>query len=330
MKKLLRVSPSPHIRSTASTTRVMLDVIIALSPALVWAVYAFGFRALTITLLSVGSCVLSEFLFCKITKKPQTIKDLSAVVTGIILAFNLPVSVPLWLPVVGGAFAIVIVKMLFGGIGKNFLNPALAARVFLFLSFPSFMSGVFTDPKASKVLSPIALGVDAVTSPTVLSFIEEGVDTNKVVDMFYGNIGGCIGEVSKLCLLLGFAYLLIRRVASWHIPTAYLATFFLLTYLFPRGEDEAINFALASLLSGGVVFGALFMATDYATSPLTSGGKLVYGALCGALTVFFRYFGSYPEGASFAILIMNTFVYYIDRFTKPTVFGGGANAKAKK
>lgn len=327
MKKLLRVSPSPHIRSVATTSGVMRDVIIALMPALVWSVYVFGFRALVITVISVASCVLSEFLFCKATKKEQTVSDLSAVVTGIILAFNLPVTVPLWLPVIGGAFAIVIVKMLFGGIGKNFMNPALAARVFLFFSFPSFMSGVFVEPKAAKEISPIAWGVDAVSSPTVLSYIEEGVDTNKVVDMFYGNIAGCIGEVSKLLLLLGFLYLLIRRVVSWHIPVAYLGTFFFLTYLFPRGQDEAISFAIASLLSGGVVLGALFMATDYSTSPITATGKLIYGALCGALTVFFRYFGSYPEGASFAILIMNTFVYYIDRLTKPKVFGGGANAK---
>lgn len=327
MKSLLKVSPSPHVRSVATTSSIMRDVIIALLPALIWGIYVFGFRALTLTAVSVGACVLSEFLFCKITKKEQSISDLSAVVTGLILAFNLPVTVPLWLPAVGGAFAIVIVKMLFGGIGKNFLNPALAARVFLFFSFPSLMSGTFVTPKVAKTLSPIAWGVDAVSSPTVLSQIEEGVDTNTVVDMFYGNIGGCIGEVSKLCLLIGFVYLLIRRVVSWHIPVAYLSVFFLLTFIFPRGEDEAINFALASLLSGGVVFGSLFMATDYATSPLSATGKLLYGALCGALTVFFRYFGSYPEGASFAILVMNTFVYYIDRLTKPTVFGGGANAK---
>lgn len=327
MKSLLKVSPSPHIRSVATTSSIMRDVIIALLPALVWGVYVFGFRALTVTLLSVGSCVLSEFLFCKITKKPQSISDLSAVVTGIILAFNLPVTVPLWLPVIGGVFAIVIVKMLFGGIGKNFLNPALAARVFLFFSFPSLMSGAFVEPKVAKGLSPIAIGVDAVTSPTVLSRLDGVVDRSTVVDMFYGNIGGCIGEVSKLCLLLGFAYLLIRRVVSWHIPVSYLAVFFLLTFIFPRGEDEAVNFAIASLLSGGVVFGALFMATDYATSPFSKVGKLIFGALCGALTVFFRYFGSYPEGASFAILVMNTFVFYIDRLTKPSVFGGGANAK---
>lgn len=327
MSKLLKVSPSPHIRSAVTTSSIMRDVIIALMPALIWAVYVFGLRALTITVISVGAAVLSEYLFCKATKRKQSIGDLSAVVTGMILAFDLPVTVPLWLPALGAAFAIVVVKMLFGGLGKNFMNPALAARVFLFFSFPSLMSGVFVESKAARALSPIALGVDAVSSPTVLSRLYDGVDTNTLVDMFYGNIAGCIGEVSKLCLLLGFAYLLIRRVVSWHIPISYLCVFFLLTYLFPRGDDEAINYALASLLSGGVMLGALFMATDYATSPLTATGKLVYGALCGALTVFFRYFGSYPEGASFAILIMNTLVYYIDRFTKPKSFGGGVNAK---
>lgn len=326
--KLLRVSPSPHMRSAKTTASVMRDVIIALSPALIWAVYAFGFRALTVTLLSVAACVGAEALFCYITKRRQTISDLSAVVTGLILAFNLPVTVPLWLPVIGGAFAIMVVKMLFGGIGKNFLNPALAARVFLFLSFPSFMAGSFAAPDAARGLSPFALsiGLDGVSSPTVLSSIESGVDKRVLVDMLYGNIGGCIGEVSKLCLLLGLLYLLVRRVITWHIPVTYLVSFFLLCFMFPRGDDEALSFALASLLSGGVMLGAVFMATDYATSPLTATGKLIYGVGCGGLTVFFRYFSSYPEGASFAILIMNTFVYYIDRWTQPRRFGGGKHA----
>lgn len=324
--KLLNVSPSPHIRSHNTTASIMRDVIIALLPALIWAVYIFGLRALTLTLVSVISCVAAEYVFCLAVKKKPTVKDLSAVVTGIILAFNLPVTAPLWVPVLGGVFAIVVVKMLFGGIGKNFLNPALAARVFLFLSFPSVMSGAFTNPSAAKELSAFSVSVDAVSSPTVISRIESGLDNNLLIDMFYGNISGCIGEVSKLCLLIGFIYLLARKVVTWHIPVSYLAVFFLLTFLFPRGEDEAISFALANILSGGVVFGALFMATDYATSPITTSGKLIYGALCGALTVFFRYFSSYPEGASFAILIMNTFVYYIDRLTKPVKFGGGKNA----
>ncbi len=325
--KLLKVSPSPHVRSAVTTASVMRDVIIALTPALIWGVYAFGFRALVLTLISVGACVGAEFLFCLATKRKNSIKDLSAVVTGIILAFNLPVSAPLWLPVVGAVFAIVIVKMLFGGIGKNFLNPALAARVFLFLSFPSYMAGAFVSPNAPK-LSPFAISpsVDGISSATPLVLIEEGVDKSVFVDMFYGNIGGCIGEVSKLCLLIGLIYLLCRKVITWHIPATYLVTFFLLTFAFPMGEDEAISFALSSLLSGGVVLGAVFMATDYATSPITSTGKLIFGALCGALTVFFRYFSSYPEGASFAILIMNTFVYYIDRLTQPVKFGGGKNA----
>lgn len=325
--KLLKVSPSPHIRSSVSTASVMRDVLIALTPALVWAVYAFGLRALTITLISVLSCVLSEYLFCLATKREQSVGDLSAVVTGVILAFNLPVSVPLWLPVVGGAFAIVVVKMLFGGIGKNFLNPALAARVFLFLSFPSLMANVFVSPESAK-LSPFAISpsLDGITSATPLVSITDSLDVSVRVDMLYGNIGGCIGEVSKICLLIGLAYMLLRKVVTWHIPVAYLATFFLLTFIFPQGEDEQMNFALSSLLSGGVMFGAIFMATDYTTSPLTASGKLIYGGLCGALTVFFRYFSSYPEGASFAILIMNTFVYYIDRFTQPVRFGGGKYA----
>lgn len=327
MRESLRVGTSPHVRGGTVTSGVMRDVVIALLPALVWGVYVFGFRALTVTVLSVVSAVLSEALFCVLTKRKQTVSDLSAVVTGMILAFCLPVTVPLWAPVLGAAFAIIVVKMLFGGIGRNFLNPALSASVFLYLSFPSSVTGTFVEPKVARALSPFAWSVNAVASPTVLSYVEEGVDANKVVDMFYGNMAGCIGEVSKLCLILGFVYLLCRRVVSWHTPVAYLAVFFLLTYLFPRGEDEAINFALASLLSGGVVFGALFMATDYTTSPMMPAGKLIYGALCGALTVFLRYFGSCPEGAGFAILIMNVFVYYIDRLTRPAAFGGGKGEK---
>ncbi|MBQ3195717.1 MAG: RnfABCDGE type electron transport complex subunit D [Clostridia bacterium] len=324
--KLLKVSPSPHIRSSVSTASVMRDVIIALSPALIWAVYIFGFRALTVTLISVLSCVGAEYAFCAATKRKHSIKDLSAVVTGIILAFNLPVSVPLWLPMVGGVFAIVIVKMLFGGIGKNFLNPALAARVFLFLSFPAYMSGSFVKPAHKLSAFAISTSLDGVSSATPLTLIHESVSDNMLVDMFYGNIGGCLGEVSKLCLLLGLVYLLVRKVITWHIPFAYLSVFFLISFAFPMGEDEAIRYALSALLSGGVVLGAVFMATDYSTSPLTATGKLIFGALCGALTVFFRYFSNYPEGASFAILIMNCFVYYIDRITQPVKFGGGKNA----
>lgn len=327
--KLLNVSPSPHMRSTNSTASIMRDVIIALMPALIWAVYIFGFRALTITLLSVLSCVGAEYGFCMLVKREPTIKDLSAVVTGIILAFNLPVTVPLWLPVIGGAFAILVVKMLFGGIGKNFLNPALAARVFLFLSFPGYMAGTFVEGKVARGLSPFALsisGLDGISSPTVISGLDDVIDRHLMVDMFYGNIAGCIGEVSKLCLLLGFVYLLIRKVITWQIPVSYISVVFLLTFVFPQGGDEPVNFAIASILSGGLFLGAIFMATDYSTSPLTSSGKLIYGVLCGALTVFFRYFSSYPEGASFAILIMNTFVYYIDKATKPLKFGGGKNA----
>ncbi len=327
MEKTLKQSFSPHVRGNVTARSIMLDVIIALSPALIWGVYAFGARAAVITLLSVGASVGSEALFCLITKRKQTVGDLSAVVTGLILAFGLPVTVPLWAPVLGGAFAAVVVKMLFGGIGKNFLNPALAARVFLTVSFPAMMSGSFVTPRAARALSPFALKVSAAFTPTVLDNVEEGVDSNTLVDLFYGNTAGCIGEVSKICLIIGLVYLLLRRVVSWHIPAAYIAAFFLLTYLFPRGEDEAINFALASLLSGGVFFAAFFMATDYTTSPISSLGKLIYGALCGALTVFFRYFGGYAEGAVFAVLIMNLFAGHIDRLTMPKVFGGGVNAK---
>ena len=331
--KLLKVSPSPHIRSTTNSATVMRDVLIALSPSLIWACWYFGLRALTLTLVSVAACVLSEWLFCLATKQKNTIGDLSAVVTGVLLAFCLPVTTPLWLPVLGGAFSIVVVKMLFGGIGKNFLNPALAGRVFLFLSFPQYTAGnnAFPSSEISRGLSAFAphVTVDGVSSSTVLAQMPATDFTGSLSKMFYGAMPGCIGEVSKLLLILGFVYLLIRKVTTWHIPVCYISVFFLLVYLFPQSGTgmEAITYAAAELLSGGLFIAALFMATDYSTSPMTAPGKIIFGVLCGALTVFFRYFGSYPEGASFAILVMNCFVYYLDRGFMPKPFGGVRNEK---
>ncbi len=334
--KLLKVSPSPHIKSGNSTARVMCDVLIALTPAFIWGCWYFGFRALTLTLLSVLSCVLSEYAFCKITKRDVSIGDMSAVVTGVLLAFCLPVTVPLWIPVIGGVFAIVVVKMLFGGIGKNFMNPALAARVFLFMSFPSLMSGkdAFPTGVLSAKLSAFAMNVkvDGVSSATPLATMPADDFSGSLAKMFYGDMGGCIGEVSKLLLLVGLVYLLLRRVVTWHIPATFVGTFFLLTFVLPQSGNtmEGITFTMVELLSGGLFLAAFFMATDYSTSPMTAGGKLVYGALCAVLTLFFRYFGSYPEGVSFAVLIMNCFVYYLDRAFLPRVFGGGSVAKETK
>ncbi len=331
--KLLKVSPSPHIKNNTNTATVMRDVLIALLPALVWACWYFGLRALTLTLISVGTCVLSEWLFCKATKRENSIRDMSAVVTGVLLAFCLPITAPLWLPVIGGAFSIVIVKMLFGGIGRNFLNPALAGRVFLFLSFPTYMAGnnAFPATAVARKLSFFAptVTVDGVSSSTVLAQMPAEDFTGNLAKMFYGDMAGCIGEVSKLLLLVGFLYLLIRKVISWQIPVCFVSTFFLLVFLFPQSGTgmEAMTYAMAELLSGGLFLAAIFMATDYSTSPMTSMGKIVFGVLCGALTVFFRYFGSYPEGVSFAVLVMNCFVYYLDKAFLPKPFGGVRNEK---
>jgi electron transport complex protein RnfD len=256
-------------------------------------------------------------------KKPNTLPDCSAVVTGLLLGMNLPVSAPLWMPAIGSVFAIVVVKQLFGGIGKNFLNPALAARVFLMMAWAGDMSNyehVF----------------DAVAGATPLVSINEGIIPEGVtlLDLFLGRVGGCIGEVSVVCLLVGGVYLLVRRVIRWHIPVAMLGTVAILTFLFPimpEGVAATLNDRLvymsASLCGGGLVLGAIFMATDYVTSPVTDWGRIIYGVACGALVVFFRYFSGYNEGVSFAILIMNTLGWYLYMATKPRVFGKSRRAK---
>jgi len=330
--ELLTVSPSPHIRQTDTTRTIMIHVCIALLPAVVWGVFVFGWRALTITLLAVISAMLSEAVYELIMKKPVTVLDFSAVVTGLILALNLPVTVPLWMPVVGSVFGIVIVKQLFGGLGKNFMNPALAARVFLFTAWASRLSASScTAPRLD--LSAFAMKVDdsvvdAVAGATPLADIMGGkVPSVSIMNAFLGYEGGAIGEVSALLLLAGFLYLLINKVVTWHIPVTYIATVFVLCFIFPMEGMSAIDFALMEIFSGGLFLGAIFMATDYVTSPITSKGCIIYGVGCGLITVFIRYFSNYPEGTSFAILIMNLLVWYIDRYTKPTRFGGGKRAK---
>ncbi len=317
---------APFIHSGKDSNALMRDLIIAAAPILIWAVYVFGMRALSITLISLASTVTSEYLYCKISKRKNSIGDLSAVVTGLILAFMLPVSAPLWMPLLGGIFAIAVVKMPFGGLGKNFLNPALGAKAFLLISFPKLCNS-FVSPATARSLSAFAISVEAKTAPSVLAAVEEGVDNNTLVDMFYGNMAGCIGEVSTLLIILGFLYLLCRRVISWQLPVAYLSTFFLLAFIFPVGQDEAINFAIASLLCGSVAFASVFVATDPVTAPIAPTGKLLYGVLCGALTLFFRYFGNTGEGAVFAILVANTLVYYIDHYTCPKKTGGVADER---
>ena len=312
---LLTMTSSPHIKHGATTARVMGDVLIALAPALIWGVIVFGLNALLMPLIAAATAVLAELGVQKLLRRPVTVRDLSAAVTGILIGFNLPANDSYFLPVVGAVFAIVVVKQLFGGIGKNFLNPALAARVFLFLSWPAKMTN-YPAPFDRTV-------VDAVASATPRSG-----GSGELLDLFLGRCGGSIGEISALLLLLGGVYLILRRVITWQIPVAYLGTVALITFVFPRGGGFFDwRFMLFELLSGGLMLGAIFMATDYVTSPITKSGRLIFGVGCGLLTVFLRYFGSYPEGVSFAILVMNCLVFYIDKLTRPRVFGGGRRGK---
>lgn len=325
--ELLTVSPSPHIKTTERTSTIMLDVMIALLPAFAWGVYTFGTRALVIALISVGCCIGFEAGAQFLLHRTITVSDLSAAVTGMLLAMNLPVTVPLWMPVVGSFFAIVVVKQLFGGIGKNFVNPALSARVFLF----SWASEMTCFPAVGEKVTSLAVTLgegDIVAGATPLASLKNGVlpDVN-LFDMIIGNMSGCIGEVSSLFLTAGGIYLIIRKVITWHIPVAYLGTVAVLTFLFPHYGGVALDFMLSELFAGGLFLGAFFMATDYSTSPVTPVGRLIFGAGCGAITVMIRYFGGYPEGVSFAILIMNLLVWYIDKFTMPKRFGGTSNVK---
>lgn len=327
MPEFLTVSPSPHIKSQDTTATVMFDVLVALTPAVLWSVFQFGLRALILVLVSVAACVGWEAAAQFILKRTITVSDLSAAVTGMLLGMNLPVTVPLWMPVVGGFFAIVVVKQVFGGIGKNFVNPALAARVFLF----SWASDMSAFPAVGTKIHSLAVtlpDVDAVTTATPLSAMKAGVmpDTN-LFGMIIGNTSGCIGEISSLLLLGGGIFLLVRKVISWQIPAAYLGTVAVISLLFPRIGGAALQSVLYELFAGGLILGAVFMATDYSTSPVTPTGRLIYGAGCGALTMLIRYFGSYPEGVSFSILIMNLLVWYIDKITMPRRFGGKSNGK---
>lgn len=327
--KLIATS-SPHIRGNETTRSLMLDVVIAMVPALVAAVIVFGIRALTLTAVSVVACIFWEWLYRKILKKDQTVGDLSAVVTGMLLAFVCPVTLPYWMMILGDAFAILLVKQLYGGIGRNFMNPALAGRAALLACYATAMT-TWIDPSASKA-GVLGVGADIVTAATPMAMMKEGglaavMETYDLQSMFVGNIGGSLGEVSALALLIGGIYLIARKVITWHIPVAYLGTVAVLTFLFPRGNDP-LTFMLYNLLGGGLMLGAFFMATDYVTSPVTSKGRIVFGIGCGLLTVFIRYFGGYPEGVSYSILIMNCCVWLIDKVGKPGRYGVTKEMKA--
>ena len=299
----LVVSVSPHIRSKSTTRSIMLDVIIALMPALIAGCVVFGLRALLVTAVCVAVAVAAEFLFEKGCKKPVTVGDLSAIVTGLLLAYNLPVGIPLWQAAFGSVAAIIVVKQLFGGIGQNFANPAITARIVLLLAFSGSMT--------TWILP------DGVTGATPLALIAGGntAALPGLWDMFLGLRGGCIGETSALAILLGGAYLLIRRVISWHTPVVFVATVFGLTAAF--GAQPVYQ-----LLSGGLLLGAFFMATDYSTTPSTAWGKVIFGLGCGILTAVIRVFGNYPEGVSFSILLMNILTPHISRLTRHKPFGG--------
>lgn len=313
--------PPPHVKHSETTAVIMSRVLIALLPAFVWAVILFGYRAVTLTLISVISCVLFEFLYQRIMRKPVRISDLSAAVTGILIAFSLPVNAPLWAPVVGGAFAVIIVKQSFGGIGKNIINPAAAARVFLFLSF-NFMSA-FQDIDAPK-LSAFEINPTVTAGETPIYFLGHGLPPPSVsiLDMILGQQGGSLGEVSALLLLAGAVYLMIRKVIAWHIPVSFIGAVALISFVFPPLGAEHVEFTIMQILTGGLILGAFFMATDYATSPVSTTGKIIFGAGCGFITIFIRYFGNAQEAVPFAVIIMNTLVWYIDRLTKPVKFGG--------
>ena len=310
-------SYQPQVRTKTDTSRIMLDVIIALVPAMAVAVYQFGFRVLALIVVSVLSCVFFEWGYRKLMKKPDSIGDLSACVTGVLIAMVIPSGAPLWMPVVAAAFAMVVVKQLYGGIGKNFLNPALASRAFLMASWPVIMT-TWAVPRALKG------GVDATTMAPPLSYLKAGEalpDTLSTVNMLLGNVPGCIGEISAAALLIGGAYLLIRKVISWRIPAAFIGTVAVVTFIFPMHGASNFDWMLTNLLSGGLLLGAFFMATDYSSSPVTLNGQLLYGFGCGALTVLIRYFGGFPEGVSYAILIMNLCAWAIDKGTRGRQFG---------
>ncbi len=320
-------SSSPHIRTRDGAGHIMGEVLIAMVLPLAFAVYNFGPRALSVTAVSLAGCCGFEWLYRALLKKSNTLGDLSAAVTGVLIAFVCPVTIPYWILLIGDFFAIVVVKQLFGGVGKNFLNPALAARAFM-LSWAGEMT-TWVGPRANV---PAWGAFDAATYPTSMSLLHEGdlAGLQQMYDlpkMFVGLIGGSLGEVSALLLILGGLFLLWRKVITWYIPVGFIGTVALLTFLFSRGNDP-VQWMLYNLLGGGLMLGAFFMATDYVTSPVSHLGQAIYGVGCGLITVFIRYFGSYNEGVCYAILVMNLTVWIIDKSIKPRRFGVAKSRKA--
>jgi len=315
------VTSSPHIKAEDDTRSLMLDVLIALFPALAVGVYTFGPRALVLTVVSMVACAAFETLYNKIVGAPNTIGDLSCLVTGALIAFNIPVAAPLWLPVFGSLFGIIVVKMLFGGLGRNFMNPALGARAFMMASWPALMTTWTLIHTNIPLLGNVS--VDGISTATPLSYLKQGTlpTDATVIEMLLGQTGGVIGETSALALIAGGLYLVYRKVITINIPLAYILTVAVITFLFPMGGQPRLTWMLCQVLSGGLMLGAIFMATDYVTSPVTPRGQIIFGVGCGLLTVFIRYFGGLPEGVSYSILLMNTLVWAIDKATHPRKFG---------
>lgn len=305
MEKLLNVSSSPHVRSRSVTQNLMIDVTIAMIPASVFGVWLFGFHALMVIIATVVVCVLAEYVYERLMKKPITISDGSAVVTGMILALNMPPQIPIWMPCLGGVFAIIVVKQLYGGLGQNFMNPALAARCFLLISFAGQMNR-FTMPHS-----------DAVASATPLAMLKAGEQVD-VTSMFLGTISGTIGEVSVVALLIGAAYLVWRKVITLRIPVTYIATVAVYAAIY---SGFNMTYVLAHIFGGGLIFGAFFMATDYVTSPITPRGQYVFGICLGLLTSTFRIFGASAEGVSYSIIFCNILTPLIEKYTVPAAFG---------
>ncbi|MBC5995693.1 RnfABCDGE type electron transport complex subunit D [Romboutsia ilealis] len=321
MEKKLIVSSSPHVRSNEDTSYIMKQVVIALIPAALAGVYFFRLNALSVMFFCILGTVGSEFLYQKITKEESTIGDFSAVVTGLLLAFNVPASLPWWMCLAGGAFAIIVIKMVFGGIGNNFINPALGARAFLLASFPVAMTA-WTNPGVNWIGS----NLDAVTTATPLSFLKVGAtgvadltaNGISMTDMVVGNIGGCIGETSAILIVLGGVYLIYKGIIDYTIPAFYIGTVFILTFIL---GGFSFNFALYELFAGGLMLGGFFMLTDYTTSPMTKKGQIIYALLAGVITSVIRLYGGYPEGVSYSILLANVATPLIDKYVSNRVFG---------
>lgn len=324
MGKMYNVSASPHIRSGVTTSTIMRDVAIALMPACALGVYQFGLRALLILLVSTLTCAATEYIYLKLTKKQQGPYECSAIVTGMLIGMNMPPTVPLWIPVIGSIFAILVVKQVFGGLGQNFMNPALGARCFLFLCYAERMN-TFEIPQkvGTAILNFGAASVDGISGATPLATLKAGGSVS-LFDAFFGFTGGVIGETSTAMILLGAAYLVYRKVISLRIPLSYLLTFSVFIILC-GGHGFDLYYVACQLCTGGLMLGAFFMATDYVTSPITKGGQIVFGILLGVLTGIFRIYGNNAEGVSYAIIIANLLVPLIEKMTMPRPFGKGGH-----